>query len=105
MPRKEPCCVGEPFRGEPNALHAVDCPVYHANVEALQKLGRVAPTGIAATIPRTNDRARSVGTTLIIAWDTRWCPDCSSRYFAEDAICCGQPCMPVRLEMHSREPL
>lgn len=43
--------------------------------------------------------------TLLAAWNTRWCPDCGSRYFAEDAICCGQPCMPVRLEMHSREPL
>lgn len=43
--------------------------------------------------------------TLLYAWDTRWCPTCGSRYFPEDASCCGQPCMPVRVEMHSREPL
>jgi hypothetical protein len=66
-----------------------------------------APTELGATTAGSNETAESVGAkrTLIIAWDTRWCPDCSSRYFAEDAECCGAACMPVRLEMHSREPL
>lgn len=43
--------------------------------------------------------------TLLYAWDTRWCPTCGSRYFPEDAECCGALCIPVRLEMHTREPL
>lgn len=66
-----------------------------------------APTELGAAEAGSNEEAGSVGAkrTLIIAWNTRWCPDCGSRYFAEDAECCGAVCMPVRLEMHSREPL
>jgi hypothetical protein len=42
-------------------------------------------------------------TSLILAWDTRWCPSCSSRWMSETAVCCGKPCVPVRMEMHSRD--
>lgn len=98
MAKKDQCCVGEPWRGEPGGLHSMDCPVYLANAEAMERIAH-PPRAEPAIEPLRQS------TTLLYAWDTRWCPDCGSRYFAEDAECCGSLCIPVRLEMHSREPL
>ncbi len=64
---------------------------------------RDAPTELAATGPHSNERADPVGATLILAWDSLWCPACSARSFRSAASCCGRPMLPVRLEMHSRE--
>ena len=33
MTKAKDCCEGEPFRGDPNGLHAFDCPVYQATCE------------------------------------------------------------------------
>ncbi len=43
--------------------------------------------------------------TLILAWDSWWCETCSARTWVEGARCHGQLMTPVRVEMHSREPL
>lgn len=35
--RPDYCCPGEPAFGDPNGLHTHDCPVYQANVDALER--------------------------------------------------------------------
>jgi hypothetical protein len=50
--------------------------------------------------PTLPDRPR----TLLYAWESWWCPTCGGRTFRADASCCDAPMLPVRLEMHSREP-
>jgi len=32
------CCVGEPAFGDPKGLHTADCPVYLANMDALERM-------------------------------------------------------------------
>lgn len=86
----------------------------------------LAPTVVAAPEPRTNEEAGSVGTpllvddhtgdvywptdlaapgTLIRAWTSYRCERCEAMTWASDPVCHGKPMTPVRLEMHSREPL
>lgn len=42
---------------------------------------------------------------LLGAWRSWWCPTCGSTTWLAGAVCCGEPALPVRLEMHSWEPL
>lgn len=85
------------------------------------------PTEVAATELRTNEVADPVGATpllvdehtgdvywptdlaapgtLIRAWTSYRCERCEAMTWASDPVCHGKPMTPVRLEMHSREPL
>lgn len=44
------CCVGEPAFGDPKGLHNVDCPVYLANMDVLERM-RVEPGSRPVTAP------------------------------------------------------
>ncbi len=77
----------------------------HDDCESFTAAPPVPSPVVVEPVRPTVERCCPDKPTLIYAWNTRYCPDCGSRYLSEEAVCCGSICMPVRLEMHSREPL
>ena len=68
------CCPGEPAHGDPHGMHTFDCPVYLANMAALERWNR----NRADNPPPETQTLRQAG--LIAQWDAWQCQACGCRY-------------------------
>ena len=81
------CCPGEPVHGDPRGLHTHDCPVYLANMAALDRWRQHR-----VDHPPPVDEQAPPGAVLA-SWDAWQCQDCGSRYGQRyDQHGAPQPC-------------
>lgn len=73
------CCPGEPCYGDPHGMHTMDCPVYLANVAALERSRQQWPAPVSHPVPVVYMSAAGAGE-LLARWDAWQCERCGSRY-------------------------
>lgn len=100
------CLCGHAKRDHRNTISGGRVRPYCVRCDGCRGFGMVEPDLPRALLEQPVDEVMAAvdrsERRLILAWDTRWCPTCSSRYLSEDAVCCGARCVAVRIEMYER---